>query len=452
MFPPFDEGKAAAVLSRVVRMIAQGDILAERAPGESAERRGKGFMLGALVCACPDGSEVALVAPSGISWRLVPKTKDESVVFVPPVVDASRVGAALEENDAAIHEITRALKSLKARREAGAQEEIVRLESERKRLCAVSLSRVFSLYSFCCADGKTRTMADVCRARRRLPPTGTGDCAAPKLLHHAFLNALRPLSLAETPFRAGVRPSWDGSVPLEPPCDARCAIVLPEMLTLSIVYRDRDIIVVDKQPGLLSVPGRGPCKQDCVVSRVRRLFPGCIEQPAVHRLDMETSGLMVLAFSKEAHRALSRQFEERLVQKEYVALLDGNLPARGVAKSGVLELYFRLDLENRPRQIWDRERGKKAVTEWSVVGVERHGLPGGSARNVTRVLFVPKTGRTHQLRLASSDGHGFGVPIVGDTLYGTCAEGGRLMLHARKLSFLHPVTGERMEFFRESAF
>ena len=161
---------------------------------------------------------------------------------------------------------------------------------------------------------------------------------------------------------------------------------------------------------------------------------------------METSGLMLLAFTPAAHRELSRQFQEGEVSKEYVALLDGVLAKKGIAPEGVMELTFRLDINNRPHQIWDSVYGKKAVTEWKIECVQDYHAPDGSRRPATRVLFRPHTGRTHQLRLASADPHGFGVPIIGDTLYGSCAEGERLMLHASRLCFTHPVTGRRMEF------
>ena len=161
---------------------------------------------------------------------------------------------------------------------------------------------------------------------------------------------------------------------------------------------------------------------------------------------METSGLMVLAFTKEAHRVLGRQFEEGTVKKEYVALLDGILSKKGIEPCGVMELYFRLDVENRPHQIWDEVYGKKVVTEWKLLDVEYYVPPSGKRRAVTRVLFIPHTGRTHQLRLASSDSHGFATPIIGDTLYGNCEAGERLMLHAQKLSVVHPVTQKVMTF------
>ena len=111
-----------------------------------------------------------------------------------------------------------------------------------------------------------------------------------------------------------------------------------------------------------------------------------------------------------------------------------------------MELYFRLDIDNRPHQIWDEVNGKKAVTQWKILGVERYTDPHGKTTNATRVLFIPHTGRTHQLRLASADKHGFNVPIIGDTLYGKCTPGQRLMLHAQYIKFTHPTTGQTMEF------
>ncbi|MBR1721435.1 MAG: RluA family pseudouridine synthase, partial [Treponema sp.] len=241
---------------------------------------------------------------------------------------------------------------------------------------------------------------------------------------------------------------------LSPPCDERCGIVLPAMLGLKILYRDDCICLVDKQSGLLSVPVRGEETKDSVESRFRMNFGNKVDimQPAVHRLDMETSGLMILAFTKDAHRNLNRQFEEKKVHKEYIALLDGVLQKKGIAPRGQMELFFRLDIDNRPHQICDAENGKSSITQWEILGVERYRSKDGSVRNVTRVLFTPHTGRTHQLRLASADSHGFGVPIIGDSLYGTCAEGERLMLHAKKISFFHPVSGEKISFECEPEF
>ncbi len=202
---------------------------------------------------------------------------------------------------------------------------------------------------------------------------------------------------------------------------------------LTIVHTDPSFVVVDKPGGLLSVPGRGPENQDCVVSRIKTIFAECIDQPAVHRLDMYTSGLMVLALTTETHRTLSRQFEQRLVEKRYIALLDGIVKE----DSGTITLPFRLDPENRPYQIYDPEHGKVGTTFW-----KRLDITSGK----TRIEFRPLTGRTHQLRLHASHPLGLGLPIIGDRLYGNGREGERMLLHASFLSFLHPDTGGRIEF------
>ena len=162
---------------------------------------------------------------------------------------------------------------------------------------------------------------------------------------------------------------------------------------------------------------------------------------------METSGILVLALTDDAHRNLSRQFEEGSVKKQYEAVLDG-IPEciKKGARNGRLELPFRLDVENRPRQIYDEVYGKIGITDWEFLRYEKGGR--------VRLLYTPHTGRTHQLRLHSADEHGLGVPIVGDTLYGKSASSvhERLLLHARILEFTHPITGERMSFTNPAPF
>ncbi|MCF6186517.1 MAG: RluA family pseudouridine synthase [Desulfobulbaceae bacterium] len=202
--------------------------------------------------------------------------------------------------------------------------------------------------------------------------------------------------------------------------------------SLKVLHVDPEFVVVEKPAGLLSVPGRGPDKQDCVVRRIRELFPDCPQQPSVHRLDMDTSGLMVLARTVEAHRILSRQFAERRVHKKYLAVLVGVVGE----EQGRIELAFRLDPDNRPHQIYDPVRGKSGVTRWRRVSVED---------GKTRVEFIPLTGRTHQLRLHAAHSLGLGCPIVGDRLYGTRKPGERMLLHAAFLQFLHPRTEEVVE-------
>ncbi len=444
MFPPFPEEEAEQVCRDAIARLEAGTLLLEQRSAPSEERGNHGLMLGVLVCTDAAGKRVVLETFSGISRELRPAADSPAdCIYVPPIVSPEAIAVALAKNDAEIHLLTE-----KIRNSPGTQA----LKEARRALTTESLAKVHALYSFHCADGKQRPLMEICRERSggKLPPTGTGDCCGPKLLDYAFSHNLQPRSMCEVFYGEASSRHIQGE--RCPPCDERCGIVLPAMLGLEILYRDKDIIVVNKQSGVLSVPGRGPDKQDCIVNRVRRLFPQCIAQPAVHRLDMETSGLLVLAFTKEAHRELCRQFEAGEVRKQYIALLDGVLAQKGIPTHGQTELFFRLDVEHRPHQIWDAEHGKKAITEWQVLGVERYHAPDGGIRNATRVLFTPHTGRTHQLRLASADSHGFGVPIIGDSLYGRCNPGERLMLHARYLSFSHPADGRRMEFSCPSAF
>ncbi|MBQ0052327.1 MAG: RluA family pseudouridine synthase [Treponema sp.] len=497
MFPPFPQEKAAEVLSALVSSIYMGKISFQQISRPSQERKDQGIMLGALVCQNQEGNTVNLVTNSGIakilnfnSYTQELSEADDSTncqfTYVPPIVKAEQIEQALSLNDTEIHRLTEQIQKLKkdsaAKTEVTAQsQEISRLQSKLQNLCGQSLEKVHNLYSFACADKQMRSLKEICSQYNtgKLPPTGTGDCCAPKLLHYAYQNDLIPLSMAELYWHSeGVSAGSPEVAPrsgamsvakgghsdgkagtpniqitnLQTPCDSRCGILLPAMLGLRILYRDQHIIIVNKQSGVLSVPGRGPEKQDCIVNRVRRLFPNCIEQPSVHRLDMETSGLLILAFTKEAHKELNRQFENRQVHKEYEALLDGVLAKKGIPKTGTMELFFRLDVDNRPHQIWDAENGKSAITEWEILNVERYHSPDGTTRNATRVRFIPHTGRTHQLRLASADSHGFGVPIIGDTLYGTCNPGERLLLHAKKIRFQHPITGEEMDFTCEPEF
>ena len=197
------------------------------------------------------------------------------------------------------------------------------------------------------------------------------------------------------------------------------------MFDLDIIYQDSVIVVVNKPGGLLAVPGRGPDKQDCIVNRVRNLFRDCIPQPSVHRLDMDTSGLMVLALTTEAHKNLSIQFQNRTVKKQYIALLTGVVKD----EKGEIKLPFRLDVANRPYQIYDPVHGKWGTTLWEKIAI----------KNLqTRILFTPITGRTHQLRLHAAHPMGLGHPIVGDRLYGDGKPGEPLLLHASYLSFQHP--------------
>lgn len=202
---------------------------------------------------------------------------------------------------------------------------------------------------------------------------------------------------------------------------------------MEILYDDEHIIVVEKPGGLLSVPGRGAHKQDSVASRVRTLYPHIPHQPAVHRLDLHTSGIMVLAKTPVAHRNLAIQFQNRKPEKRYIAHLDGIVSGN----RGRIELRFRLDVTNRPYQIYDPVNGRLGVTLWRKIGV---------TRGVSRIEFSPLTGRTHQLRLHSAHELGLHTPIIGDYLYGTGKDGDPMLLHAAFLSIYHPDNGKKLCF------
>ncbi len=211
-------------------------------------------------------------------------------------------------------------------------------------------------------------------------------------------------------------------------------------LPLQLVYTEETFAVAEKPPGLLAVPGRGPDKQDCLTARFRARFPEAPPYPAVHRLDMATSGLMLLARTKAAHRTLSTALAARRFSKEYTAVVEGRPPGR----EGTIDLAFRLDPENRPHQIYDPERGKRGITQWKILPSSAE--PAGDTPPRTRILFRPLTGRTHQLRTHAAHPLGLGCPIAGDPLYGRPRSGdSRLLLHASRLRFPHPETGRPVE-------
>ena len=205
------------------------------------------------------------------------------------------------------------------------------------------------------------------------------------------------------------------------------------MNDIEILYDDTTFSVITKPSGMLSVPGRGPDKADCAVARFKKRFPEVIEQPSVHRLDMATSGLLIMSKTKEAHRNLSIQFQNREVKKEYIALIEGHIEE----DNGHIELPFRLDVDNRPYQIYDEVYGKMGITDWVKLGYEG---------DYTRVKFFPLTGRTHQLRVHSAHKKGLGFPIVGDFLYGNGTDTNQLKLHASYIGFKHPQSGNWIEF------
>lgn len=204
-----------------------------------------------------------------------------------------------------------------------------------------------------------------------------------------------------------------------------------------ILYQDDDFIVLNKPANLLSVPGRGPEKQDCLSARVQAEFPNAL---IVHRLDYDTSGIILMALNKPAQSNISRLFQEREVSKTYIAIVQGHIKQN----AGSIDLPMRCDYERRPLQIIDHEQGKSALTHWKVL--EQY------ENNTSRIELKPHTGRSHQLRLHM---YSLGYPILGDNLYGTpesYAMSKRLLLHAHQLAFSHPFTGQTTEIITQCPF
>ncbi len=337
---------------------------------------------------------------------------------------------------------TRELQSLEARlRPFDAQRALVELRrSERSNQL---LRQMHATYRVINAHGEQRELRALFAPNE--PPGGAGDCAAPKLFGDAFRRRLRPVALAE--FWWGAAPSSGARQPgaYYPSCRGKCGIVLPFMLEgldvepaplfgaesaaiaePRVVFEDAWVVVVDKPVGLLSVPGRHARLHDSVLLRLgQRLLKPLL----VHRLDLDTSGLLLVAKDPSTHAAIQKQFAQREIEKRYIAWLEGTV----AADEGKVELPLRVDHDDRPRQIHDPTHGKYALTHWQV-------LERTSTR--TRVAMFPRTGRTHQLRVHAAHPLGIGAAIVGDRLYGR--EGERLLLHAESLTFTHPQTARRV--------
>ena len=323
------------------------------------------------------------------------------------------------------------------------QSKINQLKEERKAKSAALQQKLFQQYSFLNQNGETKSLGAIFEDN---PPASAGECAAPKLLQYAFAHQLKPIALAEF---------WWGQSPKSeirkhghfyPACTGKCKPILAHMLDgmelddnpllqnpaenkeLTFLYDDDYLSVVHKPAEFLSVPGKSI--QDSVYSRYKEKFPEATGPLIVHRLDMSTSGILLLAKSTETYLNLQAQFMKRTVQKRYVALLSGKIEQ----DSGEINLPLRVDLDNRPNQLVCYQYGKPAKTLWNVI--ERR-------ENTTLVHFHPITGRTHQLRVHAAHPEGLNTPIVGDDLYGTKAD--RLFLHAEAIRFWHPVLGKEME-------
>ena len=415
---------------------------------EDADR---GKMFGVLVVAREDRkpSLAYLAAYSGLLAG-----RNDWPYFVPPVYDAQQPNGYFKQ-----------------------QEHIISLTSRQSPLIARKMSQelqlwLFHQYRMLNARGEVKDLVELWqsyyskeRLRRKypLPPGGTGDCCAPKLLQYAYQQGLKPVCMAEFWWGQPTREELRQHLNYYPACRGKCKPILTWMLQgldvdpdpeslgfaqleIPVVYEDDHLLVVNKPSGLLSVPGR--IEQYSVETVMQQRYPGAV---IAHRLDMGTSGLLIVAKTMEVYRPLQEQFVKHQVKKKYIALLEAadnsrqtrtnavrNSPCQSAAiknqcqsaaSKGTVSLPLRPDPMNRPRQVVDMEHGKRAVTDYEFLSDDL-------------VALYPQTGRTHQLRIHCAHPDGLGRPIVGDELYGT--KGERLMLHAAEIWFHHPVTGEAM--------
>ena len=365
--------------------------------------------------------------------------RNDWAYFVPPVYDAQQPDGYFKQ-----------------------QEQIISLTSHLSPLTSKQLSQelqtwLFHQYRLLNARGEVKDLVDIWQEyynrpkllqKYPLPPGGTGDCCAPKLLQYAYQQGLNPLCMAEFWWGAATKTELRQHLNYYPACRGKCKPILtwmlqgldvdpdPETLSLQqmelpVVYEDEWLLVVNKPSGLLSVPGR--IGQYSVETIMQERYP---DSMVVHRLDMGTSGLLIVAKTQDVYRALQEQFVKHQIRKKYLAVLEMNHSSFNIQHStlpakGRISLPLRPDPMNRPRQVVDLEHGKRAVTDYEFLS--------------DRVVALwPQTGRTHQLRIHCAHPDGLGCPIVGDELYGTRQQGQRLMLHAAELWFRHPVTLEEI--------
>lgn len=327
------------------------------------------------------------------------------------------------------------------------EKQIQELKAERKVRSAALQQQLFEQFRMLNYRGEAITLCDIFEQTvHKTPPAGAGECAAPKMLQQAYLHHWKPIAMAEF---------WWGNSPKNevryhgyyyPACKGKCEPILRHMLLgleveanpmqqeaergnekLNIVYEDQWLLIINKPAGMLSVPGKE--RQTSIYDLAREAYPEADGPMIVHRLDMATSGLLIIAKDKKTHQHLQAQFKNRSIQKKYIALLDGIVPE----DEGTIELSLCPNPLDRPRQMVDTQYGKPAITYYQVL--ER-------TDKYTRIAFYPHTGRTHQLRVHAAHPSGLHCPIIGDELYGKKDK--RLYLHAESIEFTHPVNGQSM--------
>lgn len=392
--------------------------------------------------------------------------------------------------------------------------EIERLKTERKERSAALQRKLFEQFRMLNAQGEVKDLYTIFEQTvQKVPPAGAGECALPKLLQYVYLHQLKPLAMAEF---------WWGDSPKNeirhhgyyyPSCKGKCEPILQHMLQgleidenpllnpvheeeeLEIVFEDEWLLVVNKPAGMLSVPGKAE-DRDSVYHRLKKKYPEATGPMIVHRLDMATSGLLLVAKTKEVHQDLQAQFANRSIKKRYVAVLDGAIikteketkpiaekailiakntvstkktaKAERTGSTGRIELPLCLNPLDRPRQMVSSEHGKEAITEYQIISeseritsesentfnesnrIDESERSINESRKYTRIIFYPLTGRTHQLRVHAAHPEGLGCPILGDELYGKKAD--RLYLHAEYIEFRHPIYGDILCIQKEADF
>ena len=348
--------------------------------------------------------------------------------------------------------------------------EIERLKTERKERSAALQRKLFEQFRMLNAQGEVKDLYTIFEQTvQKVPPAGAGECALPKLLQYAYLHQLKPLAMAEF---------WWGDSPKNeirhhgyyyPSCKGKCEPILQHMLQglevdenpllnpvheeeeLEIVFEDEWLLIVNKPAGMLSVPGKAE-DRDSVYHRLKKKYPEATGPMIVHRLDMATSGLLLVAKTKKVHQDLQAQFANRSIKKRYVAVLDGIVLSE---RTGRIELPLCLNPLDRPRQIVSKEYGKEAITEYKIISesekiIDESERSINEPRKYTRIVFYPLTGRTHQLRVHAAHPEGLGCPILGDELYGKKAD--RLYLHAEYIEFRHPIYGDIFRIQKQADF
>lgn len=334
------------------------------------------------------------------------------------------------------------------------EEELNNLKEERKQKSNGLQQKLFASYKFLNYKGEEQSLLEIFeKTVLQQPPAAAGDCAAPKLMQYAYEHNYTPIALGEFWWGESPKSEIRKHQHFYPSCRSKCEPILGHMLEglevddnpllinpalnrpIEVVYEDEYFAIVNKPEDFLSVPGIYIL--DSVYERMKLRYPNATGPLIVHRLDMPTSGILIIAKDKDSHKALQSQFIKKSLEKRYVAILDGII----AEDEGIIELPLRIDFDDRPRQMVCYEYGKYAKTRYEVI--ERKD-------GKTKVYFYPITGRTHQLRMHASHPKGLNTPIVGDDLYGTKAD--RLYLHAESITFRHPKTYELMTFTIKESF